>query len=126
MIQSDWSQTSAQTSVCPGLLSGDASLLADQRGHPGGLGGDAVVPGCHAGQRGAPGSTTGPAEGLDVELDPGERPPPFPEPSWSKRRPTTAGGEGHRGSHLPGPGRRPASQDLLIFVGPLTGRMPPA
>lgn len=121
LVPNIWSDLS----VCPGLLSGDASLLTDQRGHPGGLGHDAVVSGRHAGQRWITGSTTGPAQSLDVELDPGERPPSFPEPSWREKRSTTAGGEGHQGRHLPGPGRRPASQDLLVIVGTLTEQVPP-
>ena len=112
--------------VCPHLLSGDASLLPDHWGHPGGLGSDAVLSGHHAGQRWITGPTTGPAQSLDVEFDPGERPPPFPEPSWRERCSTSDGREGHQWSHLPGPRRRPASQELLILVGPLTdGCLPP-
>lgn len=103
--------------MCPLFLSGDASLLTDPPGHPGGLGRHAVVSGRHAGQRGITGPTPGSAQSVDVELDPGERAPSFPEPPWRERSATTAGGEGHQGSHLPGPGRRPAPQHLLVVIG---------
>lgn len=121
-----WLLTHSDPHVCPALLSGDASLLTDQRGHPRGLGNHAVVSGRHAGQRWITGSTASPAQSLDVELDPGERSPSFPEPSWRESSSTTARGEGHQGSRLPGPGRRSASQDLLVIVVTLTEHMPPS
>lgn len=119
-----WTQTSGWDCVHPDFLSGDAGLLTDQRGHPGGLGRDAVVPGRHAGQRRFTGSTTGPAKSLDVELDPGERPPSFPEPPRGERRSATSGGEGYQGSHIPRPGRRPAAQDRLDIIGTPKELMP--
>lgn len=100
----------------PTPSSGGACLLAHQWGHPRGLGQDGVVPGRHAGQRRIAGPAEGPAEGLDVEFDPGERPPPFPESPQCQRRSTPPRGEGHQRRHLPRPGCGPASQSLLVII----------
>lgn len=105
----------------PTPSSGGASLLTHQWGHPGGLGQDGVVPGCHVGQRWIARPAEGPAEGLDVEFDPGERPPPFPGSPQCQRRPTPPRGEGHQRSHLPRAGCWPASQSLLIIVIVISG-----
>lgn len=68
------------TCILPPLpSSGGARLLTHQRGHPRGVGQDGVVPGRHVSQRWAAGPAEDSAEGLDVEFDPGERPPTFPE-----------------------------------------------
>ena len=98
------------------LHSGGARLLTHQWGHPGGLGQDGVIPGRNASQRGIPGPAEGPAEGLDVELDPRERPPSFPESPQCQRRSTPPRGAGHQRSHLPRPGCWPAYQSLLIII----------
>lgn len=95
---------------------GGARLLLHQWRHPRGLGQDGVIPRGHVSQWWAAGPAEGPAEGVDVEPDSGEHPPPLPEPPQCERRSTEAGGEGHQGRHIPRPGRRPASQSLPVVI----------
>lgn len=95
---------------------GGARLLAHQRGHPGGLGQDGVVPRRHASQRRAAKPAEGPAEGVDVEPDPGERAAPLPEPPQRPRHPAAPAGQGDKGLHISGPGCRPAPQGLLFII----------
>lgn len=95
---------------------GGACLLTHQRGHPGGLGQNGVLPRRHVSQWRAAEPAEGTAEGVDVEPDPGERPAPLPEPPQCQRHPAAPGGERHQGSHIAWPGRRPAPQSLLIVV----------
>lgn len=95
---------------------GGARLLTHQWGHPGGLGQNGVLPRGHVSQRRAAEPAEGPAEGVDVEPDPGERPAPLPEPPQCQRRPAAPGGECHQGRHIARAGRRPAPQSLLIVI----------
>lgn len=99
----------------PTPSSGGARLFTHLRRHPGGLGQDGVVPGRHVGQRGAAGPAEGPAEGLDVESDPGERRQTFPKSPQCERGSTAPRGEGQQRSHLSRPGRWPAPQSLLLI-----------
>lgn len=95
---------------------GGARLITHQRGHPRGLGQDGVVPWSHVSQRRAARPAEGPAEGVDVEPDPGERAAPLPEPPQRPGHPATPAGEGDQGLHIAGPGCRPAPQSLLLII----------
>lgn len=98
------------------IAPGGARLVTHQRGHPGGLGQDGVVPRRHVSQRRAAGPAEGPAEGVDVEPDPGDRAAPLPEPPQRPGHPATTAGEGDQGLHIAGPGCRPAPQGLLLII----------
>lgn len=95
---------------------GRARLVTHQRGHPGGLGQDGVVPRRHASQRRAAGPAEGPAEGVDVEPDPGERAAPLPEPPQRPGHPAAPAGQGDKGLRISRPGCRPAPQGLLLII----------
>lgn len=107
----------------PSPPTGGAGFLANLRGHPRGLGQDGGIPGGRAGQRWAAGQADGPAEGVDVESDPGERPVPFPKSPRCQRSSTPPRGEGHQRSHLSRTGCWPASQSLffILFITVITG-----
>lgn len=112
---SDHIVQNALYSHCP-FAPGGARLVTHQRGHPGGLGQDGVVPRRHVSQRRAAGPAEGPAEGVDVEPDPGGRAAPLPEPPQRPGHPATTAGEGDQGLHIAGPGCRPAPQGLLLII----------
>lgn len=95
---------------------GRARLVTHQRGHPGGLGQDGVVPRRHASQRRAAGPAQGPAECVDVEPDPGERAAPLPEPPQRPGHPAAPAGQGDKGLRISRPGCRPAPQGLLLLL----------
>lgn len=107
----------------PSPPTGGAGFLANLRGHPRGLGQDGGIPGGRAGERWAAGQADGPAEGVDVESDPGERPVPFPKSPRCQRSSTPPWGEGHQRSHLSRTGCWPASQSLffILFITVITG-----